>query len=32
VRPEDMTMVVVGDKKVIDPQLKKFQAGRKKAM
>lgn len=32
VRPEDMTMVVVGDKKVIDPQLKKFQAERKKAL
>lgn len=32
VRPEDMTMVVVGDKKVIEPQLKKFQAGRKKTM
>ena len=32
VRPEDMTMVVVGDKKVIAPQLKKFQAERRKAM
>jgi zinc protease len=27
VRPEDMTIVVVGDKKVIEPQIKKFQAG-----
>ncbi len=32
VRPDEMTIVVVGDKKVIDPQLKKFQAERKKAL
>lgn len=32
VRPEDMTMVVVGDKKVIDPQLKKFQSEMKKGL
>jgi zinc protease len=32
VRPEDMTIVVVGDKKVIAPQIKKFQAELKKAM
>ena len=32
VRPEAMTVVVVGDKKVIDPQLKKFQAERKKPL
>ncbi|UPL48867.1 M16 family metallopeptidase [Hymenobacter sublimis] len=32
VRPEAMTIVVVGDKKIIDPQIKKFQATRKKAM
>ena len=32
VRPEAMTIVVVGDKKVIDPQLKKFQAERKKPL
>jgi predicted Zn-dependent peptidase len=31
VRPEAMTIVVVGDKKVVDPQLKKFQAERKEA-
>ncbi len=30
IRPEDMTMVVVGDKKVIEPQIKKFQAEMKK--
>ncbi|RDC65431.1 M16 family metallopeptidase [Adhaeribacter pallidiroseus] len=30
IRPEDMTMVVVGDKKVITPQIKKFQAETKK--
>jgi len=32
IRPESMTIVVVGDKKIIDPQLKKFQAERKKAL
>ncbi|WP_051718978.1 M16 family metallopeptidase [Hymenobacter sp. IS2118] len=32
VRPEAMTVVVVGDKKVIEPQIKKFQAERKKAL
>ncbi|TYZ13527.1 insulinase family protein [Hymenobacter lutimineralis] len=32
VRPEAMTIVVVGDKKIIDPQIKKFQASRKKAL
>lgn len=32
VRPEAMTIVVVGDKKVIEPQLKKFQAERKKPL
>jgi zinc protease len=32
VRPEAMTIVVVGDKKVVDPQLKKFQAERKKPL
>ena len=32
VRPEAMTIVVVGDKKVIDPQIKKFQAERKKPL
>lgn len=32
VRPDEMTIVVVGDKKVIDPQLKKFQTERKKAL
>lgn len=32
VRPEAMTVVVVGDKKIIDPQIKKFQASRKKAL
>ncbi|UYZ62454.1 M16 family metallopeptidase [Hymenobacter weizhouensis] len=32
VRPEAMTIVVVGDKKVVEPQLKKFQASRKKAL
>ncbi|OGX89119.1 peptidase [Hymenobacter lapidarius] len=32
VRPEAMTIVVVGDKKVIAPQLKKFQAERKKSL
>ena len=32
VRPEAMTIVVVGDKKQIDPQLKKFQAERKKPL
>ncbi|MBU6119932.1 M16 family metallopeptidase [Hymenobacter siberiensis] len=31
-RPEAMTIVVVGDKKQIDPQLKKFQAERKKPL
>ena len=31
-RPEAMTIVVVGDKKVIDPQLKKFQETRKKPL
>ncbi|QMU31136.1 M16 family metallopeptidase [Adhaeribacter radiodurans] len=30
IRPEDMTTVVVGDKKVITPQIKKFQAEIKK--
>ncbi|GAA4016902.1 hypothetical protein GCM10022408_33050 [Hymenobacter fastidiosus] len=32
VRPEAMTIVVVGDKKIIDPQIRKFQASRKKAL
>ncbi|WP_310396927.1 pitrilysin family protein [Hymenobacter sp.] len=32
VRPEAMTIVVVGDKKLVDPQLKKFQAERKKPL
>ncbi len=32
VRPEAMTIVVVGDKKAVDPQLKKFQETRKKSM
>jgi zinc protease len=32
IRPQDMTMVVVGDKKVIEPQIKKFQAEMKKAL
>ena len=32
VRPEAMTIVVVGDKKSIDPQLKKFQETRKKTL
>ncbi|SFQ32280.1 M16 family metallopeptidase [Hymenobacter arizonensis] len=32
IRPEAMTIVVVGDKKVIEPQLKKFQQTRKKAL
>ncbi|GAB2461687.1 peptidase M16 [Hymenobacter qilianensis] len=32
VRPDEMTIVVVGDKKVIEPQLKKFQAERKKSL
>jgi predicted Zn-dependent peptidase len=32
VRPEAMTIVVVGDRKIIDPQIKKFQASRKKAL
>jgi zinc protease len=32
VRPEAMTIVVVGDKKIIDPQIKKFQETRKKAL
>ncbi|MBC8082356.1 MAG: insulinase family protein [Hymenobacter sp.] len=32
VRPEAMTVVVVGDRKIIDPQIKKFQASRKKAL
>ncbi|MFC7666522.1 hypothetical protein ACFQT0_03100 [Hymenobacter humi] len=32
IRPEAMTVVVVGDKKVIEQQLKKFQAERKKPM
>jgi predicted Zn-dependent peptidase len=32
VRPEDMTMVVIGDKKAIDPQLKKFQSELKRGM
>ena len=32
IRPEAMTVVVVGDQKVIAPQLKKFQAERKKAL
>ncbi len=31
IRPGDMTLVVVGDKKVIDKQLKKFQEDLKKA-
>ena len=31
-RPESTTIVVVGDKKIIDPQLKKFQAERRKAL
>ncbi|MGV3539465.1 MAG: M16 family metallopeptidase [Rufibacter sp.] len=32
IRPEDMTMVVVGDKKVIEPQIKKFKDNRKKPL
>ncbi|MBX0291640.1 insulinase family protein [Hymenobacter sp. HSC-4F20] len=32
VRPEAMTIVVVGDKKIIDPQIKKFKDSRKKAL
>lgn len=32
VRPEAMTVVVVGDKKIIDPQIKKFKESRKKAL
>jgi zinc protease len=32
VRPEAMTIVVVGDRKIIDPQIKKFQASRKKPL
>ena len=32
IRPEAMTIVVVGDKKVIEPQLKKFQGERKKPL
>ncbi|WP_233168631.1 M16 family metallopeptidase [Hymenobacter sp. BT523] len=32
IRPEAMTIVVVGDKKVVEPQLKKFQAERKKPL
>ncbi|MBH8560464.1 M16 family metallopeptidase [Hymenobacter negativus] len=32
IRPEAMTVVVVGDKKQVDPQLKKFQAERKKPL
>lgn len=32
IRPEDLTLVVVGDKKVIQPQLKKFQEEMKKAL
>ncbi|AII52177.1 hypothetical protein N008_09335 [Hymenobacter sp. APR13] len=32
VRPEAMTVVVVGDRKIIDPQIKKFQASRKKPL
>ena len=32
IRPEAMTIVVVGDKKLVDPQLKKFQAERRKAL
>ena len=32
VRPEAMTIVVVDDKKQVDPQLKKFQAERKKPL
>ncbi|MBC6991326.1 M16 family metallopeptidase [Hymenobacter sp. BT491] len=32
IRPEEMTIIAVGDKKVIDPQLKKFQQSRKKAL
>ncbi|MGY3091435.1 zinc protease [Hymenobacter sp. UYAg731] len=32
IRPEAMTIVVVGDKKQVDPQLKKFQAERKKPL
>ena len=32
VRPEAMTVVVVGDKKVIDPQLKKFQSEHRKPL
>ena len=32
IRPEAMTIVVVGDKKQIDPQLKKFQDTRKKPL
>jgi zinc protease len=30
IQPKNMTLVVVGDKKQIDPQLKKFQAELKK--
>lgn len=32
VRPEAMTIVVVGDKKAVDPQLKKFQETRRKPL
>ena len=32
VRPEAMTIVVVGDKKLVDPQLKKFEETRKKPL
>lgn len=32
VRPDDMTIVVVGDKKLIEPQIRKFQSGRKAEM
>lgn len=32
IRPDNMTMVVVGDKKVIDPQIKKFKASLKKPL
>ena len=31
-RPEDMTLVVVGDKKVIEPQIKKMEAELKKTL
>jgi predicted Zn-dependent peptidase len=31
-RPEDMTLVVVGDKKVIEPQIKKIEAELKKTL